>query len=144
MALEAGDIDEALIASAGAVLINGTHLSTAQCSTPSSVKAVELARARGGKVVFDVDYRPVLWGLTGKDLGENRFVALTAVTDRLQQVLPLCDLIVGTEEEIHILGGTTTRSPRFERSASGPTRCWSASSAPTGCVALPGRDSGRA
>src|SRR3546814_17845251 len=40
-------------------------------------------------------------------MGENRFVAHDAVTARLQQVLPLCDLIVGTEEEIHILGGDT-------------------------------------
>src|SRR5690606_7204330 len=61
----------------------------------------------GGRVVFDIDYRPVLWGLTGKDMGENRFVADAAVTTRLQQVLPLCDLIVGTEEEMHILGGST-------------------------------------
>jgi 5-dehydro-2-deoxygluconokinase len=57
--------------------------------------------------VFDVDYRPVLWGLTARDLGENRFVDQPAVTGILQQVLPLCDLIVGTEEEMHILGGTT-------------------------------------
>ena len=31
----------------------------------------------GGRVVFDVDYRPVLWGLTARDLGENRFVSST-------------------------------------------------------------------
>jgi 5-dehydro-2-deoxygluconokinase len=73
----------------------------------ASVHACELARAAGARVVFDIDYRPVLWGLTGRDMGENRFVADAEVTARLQQVLPLCDLIVGTEEEIHILGGST-------------------------------------
>src|SRR3546814_4495929 len=40
-------------------------------------------------------------------MGENRIVADAAVTARLQQVLPLCDLVVGTEEEVHILGGST-------------------------------------
>ncbi len=106
MALDTGDVDAAFIRSAGAVLINGTHLSRENVFD-ASVRACEIVRAAGGKVVFDIDYRPVLWGLTGKDAGENRFVAHDAVTARLQQVLPLCDLIVGTEEEVHILGGTT-------------------------------------
>jgi 5-dehydro-2-deoxygluconokinase len=105
MALGPEDVDDALIRSSTAVLINGTHLSTSQVFE-ASMKAVKLAREAGGRVVFDVDYRPVLWGLTGKDMGENRFVSSSEVTDRLQQVIPLCDLIVGTEEEIHILGGT--------------------------------------
>jgi 5-dehydro-2-deoxygluconokinase len=106
MALEPGDVDPAFLRSAGTVLINGTHLSRGNVFD-ASVRACEIVRAAGGKVVFDIDYRPVLWGLTGKDAGENRFVAHDAVTARLQQVLPLCDLIVGTEEEVHILGGTT-------------------------------------
>src|SRR3546814_13802280 len=56
-------------------------------------------------------------------MGENRFVAHDAVTARLQQVLPLCDLIVGTEEEIHILGGhtDTIAALRAIRGASDPT-----------------------
>jgi 5-dehydro-2-deoxygluconokinase len=106
MALSVGDIDIDLLQSAGAVLINGTHLSQPNVFE-ASVHACELARAAGARVVFDIDYRPVLWGLTGRDMGENRFVADAAVTARLQEVLPLCDLIVGTEEEIHILGGST-------------------------------------
>ena len=106
MALAVGDIDIDFMQSARAVLINGTHLSQTNVFEVS-VHACELARAAGARVVFDVDYRPVLWGLTGKDMGENRFVADAAVTARLQQVLPLCDLIVGTEEEMHILGGST-------------------------------------
>jgi 5-dehydro-2-deoxygluconokinase len=106
MALDAKDIDPSFIQSAKAVLINGTHLSR-QNVFDASVRACELARGVGGKVVFDIDYRPVLWGLTGKDAGENRFVAHDDVTARLQEVLPLCDLIVGTEEEVHILGGST-------------------------------------
>jgi 5-dehydro-2-deoxygluconokinase len=104
MALCEQDLDATWLASARAVLINGTHLSTPGVFA-ASVGAAKHVKASGGRVVFDVDYRPVLWGLAPKDLGENRFVASGAVTQRLQAVLPLCDLIVGTEEEIRILGG---------------------------------------
>ncbi len=106
MALQVADIDALRFGRARSVLINGTHLSRPNVFD-ASVRACELVRAGGGRVVFDIDYRPVLWGLTGKADGENRFVAHAEVTARLQQVLPLCDLIVGTEEEIHILGGVT-------------------------------------
>jgi 5-dehydro-2-deoxygluconokinase len=105
MALSEQDLDDAWLAEARAVLINGTHLSTPGVFA-ASVGAARRVKANGGRVVFDIDYRPVLWGLTAKDLGENRFVANTQVTERLQSVLPLCDLIVGTEEELCILGGS--------------------------------------
>ena len=105
MALETADIDEELIASSAAILVNGTHLSTSSTYS-ASFKAIELAHKSGGKIAFDIDYRPVLWGLTRKDLGENRYVASAAVTERLQSIVPLCDLVVGTEEEIRILGGS--------------------------------------
>jgi 5-dehydro-2-deoxygluconokinase len=106
MALCEADVDPAFIGRAGAVLINGTHLSQPGVRA-ASCKAAELARAGGGRVIFDIDYRPVLWGLTAPDAGENRYVTSPAVTARLQEVAPLCDLIVGTEEEFHILGGST-------------------------------------
>ena len=106
MAIAAGDLDPDFIASAAAVLINGTHLSTPGVFE-ASLRAATLARAAGRKVVFDIDYRPVLWGLTAPDLGENRFVADADVTARLRRVVGLCDLIVGTEEEFQILGGET-------------------------------------
>ncbi|HEV7612357.1 MAG TPA: 5-dehydro-2-deoxygluconokinase [Steroidobacteraceae bacterium] len=106
MALCERDLDDGFLASARALLINGTHLSTPTVFA-ASVGAAHRVKAHGGRVVFDVDYRPVLWGLTARDLGENRFVSNAAVTERLQHVLPLCDLIVGTEEEICILGGST-------------------------------------
>jgi 5-dehydro-2-deoxygluconokinase len=104
MALCAADVDPALVGRAAAVLINGTHLSQAGVRAASR-RAVELARAAGGRVVFDIDYRPVLWGLTTPEAGENRYVTSAAVTRQLQELAPLCDLIVGTEEEFHILGG---------------------------------------
>jgi len=106
MALDESDIDEAYIKSAAAVLVNGTHLSKPNVFAASS-KAIDIAKANGRRVVFDVDYRPVLWGLEARDMGENRFVANAQVTKQLQSILPKCDLIIGTAEEIHILGGST-------------------------------------
>ncbi len=105
MALRSDDVDSAFIASARAVLVNGTHLSQPGVLT-ASLTAARLMREGGGRVVFDVDFRPVLWGLTARDMGEERFVADPRVTATMQQVLPLADLVVGTEQEIHILGGS--------------------------------------
>lgn len=106
MALTEADIHPELIARARCVVLSGTHLSQ-PAVLAASLKAAGLAKAAGARVALDIDYRPVLWGLTSKEAGENRFVANDKVTAVLQQVLPLCDLIVGTEEEVHILGGTT-------------------------------------
>lgn len=106
MAVAADDFDADFIASAKALLVTGTHFSTAQVDRTSR-QAIALARAAGTKVVFDIDYRPVLWGLTGHGLGEERFIVSASVTAHLQRIVPDCDLIVGTEEEIHIAGGTT-------------------------------------
>ena len=137
MALNTNDVDPAFIQSAAAVLINGTHLSLPGVFE-ASVKACEIARASGGKVVFDIDYRPVLWGLAGKDRGEDRFVAHAAVTERLQKVLPLCDLIVGTEEEIHILGGTTNTIAALRVIRERTNALLVCKRGPNGCSAFPG------
>ena len=106
MALREDDIDEGLIASARSVLLTGTHLSNSGVKA-ASLKAMRLAKKSGAKVILDIDYRPVLWGLTSPELGEERFVADPAVSSELQSVVEGCDLIVGTEEEFHIAGGTT-------------------------------------
>ncbi|RZA12942.1 MAG: DUF2090 domain-containing protein, partial [Lysobacteraceae bacterium] len=137
MALQAADLDPAFVGAARAVLINGTHLSRDNVFD-ASVRACELARAAGGKVVFDVDYRPVLWGLTGRDAGENRFVAHPEVTARLQQVLPLCDLIVGTEEEMHILGGSTDTIAALRAIRAGTDALLVCKRGALGCSAFPG------
>jgi len=105
MAIDARDIDPAFVASAKALLVTGTHFSTAQVDSACRF-AMDAARAAGGKIVFDIDYRPVLWGLTGKGEGENRYVANERVTEHLLGIVPHCDLIVGTEEEFHIAGGS--------------------------------------
>jgi len=140
MALDAADLDPAFIGSAKAMLISGTHLSTPQVFA-ASLRAAQLARAAGRKVVFDIDYRPVLWGLTAPDLGENRFVADAAVTARLRQVAALCDLIVGTEEEFQILGGETDTLAALRSVRAETTALLVCKRGPLGCVAFP-RDIG--
>ena len=106
MALAADDIDEAQIASSKALLITGTHFSTDQVFKASS-QALDYAEKHDVKRVLDIDYRPVLWGLTGKADGETRFVANQSVSQHVQRILPRFDLIVGTEEEFLIAGGST-------------------------------------
>ena len=106
MALCEEDIDPAFIAEAGAVVATGTHLSHPRTEA-AVLKALRLARAGGARTALDIDYRPNLWGLAGHGAGEARFIESAAVTARLQGHLPLFDLIVGTEEEFHIAGGST-------------------------------------
>src|SRR5579859_3095473 len=82
--------------------------------------------------------RPVLWGLASKDMGENRFVADSSVTQRLQEVLPLCDLIVGTEEEIRILGGATDTLQGLRAIRAKTNALLVCKRGAEGCVAFPG------
>lgn len=106
MALCEDDIDPDFIAEARCVTATGTHLSHPDVEA-ATLKALNLARANGARTALDIDYRPNLWGLSGHGDGENRFIASSNVTARLQAHLQLFDLIVGTEEEFHIAGGTT-------------------------------------
>lgn len=106
MALDQGDIDAAFIAEARAVVATGTHLSHPRTEA-AVLKALTLARQHGARTGLDIDYRPNLWGLAGHGDGESRFIESAAVTAKLQANLHLFDLIVGTEEEFHIAGGST-------------------------------------
>ncbi|GHC16834.1 5-dehydro-2-deoxygluconokinase [Kushneria pakistanensis] len=106
MAIDADAIDPDFIARAGALVITGTHLST-ETTQRACRKALDAAASKGVKRALDIDYRPVLWGLTDPGDGETRFVADEEVTRHLQQWLGDFDLIVGTEEEFHIAGGHT-------------------------------------
>lgn len=103
-ALDEGDVDPDFIRSAHAVLVTGTHFAKPN-SAAAQQKAMRIARESGGQVIFDIDYRPNLWGLAGHDAGDNRYIASDAVSAHLKTVLPDCDLIVGTEEEVLIASG---------------------------------------
>ena len=106
MGLCEADIDEAYIASARAVLVTGTHLSNSRTEA-AVIKALKLARQHRLRTALDIDYRPNLWGVAGHGEGESRFVASAKVTRKLLDTLHYFDLIVGTEEEFHIAGGST-------------------------------------
>ena len=104
MALDEGDIDEAQIASARAIVVTGTHFSRPN-SEAAQKKAIRLAKTHGARVAFDIDYRPNLWGLAGHEAGFSRYVASDVVSEKYKSILPDCDLIVGTEEEVLIASG---------------------------------------
>ncbi|MEO7887651.1 5-dehydro-2-deoxygluconokinase [Polaromonas sp.] len=106
MAISPSDFDAIFIASSKALLISGTHLSQ-PLTYESCVRAMTMAKAAGTRVALDIDYRPVLWGLTSPGLGEQRFVPSGEVSAHIQTVIGHCDLVVGTEEEVHIAGGST-------------------------------------
>jgi 5-dehydro-2-deoxygluconokinase len=106
MALDADLIDGNFIAQCRALAITGTHLST-PVTRKAAQTALAHAKAHGVVRVLDIDYRPVLWGLTARGAGENRYVADAKVTAQLQAVLPEFDLLVGTEEEFFIAGGVS-------------------------------------
>ena len=137
MALCEDDIDEAFVAGAGAVVVTGTHFSR-ENTAAAQKKAIRVAKANGRKVVFDVDYRPNLWGLLGHAAGDARYVRSDAVTEHLKPILADCDLIVGTEEELHIAGGSedTLTAIRSIRAASSATIV--CKRGPMGCVVFPG------
>lgn len=104
MALEPEDVDEAFVASARAVVVTGTHFSR-ENTAAAQRRAMRIMKQSGGKVVFDIDYRPNLWGLAGHAEGFGRYVKSDRVSSRMKAVLPECDLIVGTEEEVLIASG---------------------------------------
>lgn len=122
MALCEDDIDEDFIASSRSVLATGTHLSNPKTEA-AVIKALKLARKHGAQTALDIDYRPNLWGVAGHGDGESRFVESAKVTEKLLSTLHYFDLIVGTEEEFHIAGGSTNtiEALRAVRKVSGAT-----------------------
>ncbi len=137
MALSEDDIDPAFIAEANCVCATGTHLSHPRTEA-AVLKALRLARDSGAKTALDIDYRPNLWGVAGHGDGESRFVESAKVTQKLQSTLNLFDLIVGTEEEFHIAGGSTDtlEALRAVRAVSNATLV--CKRGPMGAVVFPG------
>jgi 5-dehydro-2-deoxygluconokinase len=103
-ALSEADIDPDFIRSSRSILVTGTHFARAD-NHAAQKKAMAIAKAGGGRIILDIDYRPNLWGLAGHAAGEERYIKSDKVSEQLQTILADCDLIVGTEEEVHIAGG---------------------------------------
>jgi 5-dehydro-2-deoxygluconokinase len=106
MAITDEDIAEDYLRRSRALLITGTHFSSPHVDRISHL-ALERARKHDVRTILDIDYRPVLWGLTSRGDGETRFVSSDAVTAHLQRILPRFDLVIGTTEEFAIAGGST-------------------------------------
>lgn len=102
--LVADDLRAETFRAARALLINGSFFATDSLRA-ASLKAIKLAKEAGCAIALDIDYRPALWGLVGHGDGEAAYVASQHVTDAFKEFLPYFDLIVGTEEEIAIVGG---------------------------------------
>ena len=136
-ALDESDIDEAYIASAKAIVVSGTHFARPNTAAAQNL-AIRYAKKHGGRVAFDIDYRPNLWGLAGHGAGEERYIKSDSVSQHLAPVLPLCDLIVGTEEEVMIAGGVDDPlgALRAIRAVSSATLVMKRG--PMGCVVFPG------
>ena len=114
LSLQPDDVDEEVVGRAGAVLVGGTYL-----SRPGPAAAVDRvvtqARAAGARIVLDVDYRPVLWGAVGPGGGTLDAVPWAPATEALQALLPRCDLVVGTEAELRVAGGSDDLARALER-----------------------------
>lgn len=136
MALTVQDIDPAFIAESRAVLVTGTHLSTPGPAAASR-QAMRLAHQSGAVTILDIDYRPVLWGIGGHGTGEVRFVDNAAITAHLQEILPDCDIVVGTEEEVHIAGGSTDTRAALRAIRARTQALIVMKRGPLGCVAYP-------
>jgi len=109
MQLQASDCDQQFFQQSKALLVTGTGFSTPEMRATSHY-ALDLAKSTRTAVILDIDYRPVLWGLTPPGDGESRYQLAAEVSLHYQQILPKCDLIVGTEEEILIAGGAKNLS----------------------------------
>lgn len=90
--LTVDDVLAAPVAESRLLLISGTGLS-AEPSRSATQFAAELATAQGTEVILDIDYRPDQWH------DPRAFGISVRVT------LPLCDIAIGTEDEIKAATG---------------------------------------
>jgi 5-dehydro-2-deoxygluconokinase len=137
MAIAPDDYSADFIGRARALLVSGSHLTTRHAKD-NIAAAIARARERATRVIFDIDYRPLFWGLAQRDGGESRYVESSTVTAASQEFLHLCDLVVGTEEEIRIAGGSldTLEALRGIRAKTAATLVLKRG--PLGCVAFEG------
>jgi 5-dehydro-2-deoxygluconokinase len=135
-ALNEKDVDEKFIASAKALLVTGTHFARHD-NDKAQRKAMKLAKKHKRKIIFDIDYRPNLWGLAGHDAGDSRFIKSSKVSSHLQTILKDCDLIVGTEEEVHVAGGSEDTLKALKKIRSLSKAVIVLKRGPMGCVVYP-------
>jgi 5-dehydro-2-deoxygluconokinase len=135
-ALSVDDVTEDYVLSAHALLVTGTHFAKANTDAAQR-KAMAIAKSHGRKIIIDIDYRPNLWGLAGHGAGEERYIKSDKVTAHIQSILADCDLIIGTEEEVHIAGGTEDTLEALRRIRAISKGVIVLKRGPMGCVVYP-------
>ncbi|MXP66942.1 5-dehydro-2-deoxygluconokinase [Pantoea sp. Nvir] len=138
MGLVPEDIDEDFIISSRAIAVTGTHLSHPQ-TCAAVLKALDIASRNGLRKILDIDYRPVLWGLTTLGDGATRFIKSDQVTQQLQKIVHHFDLIVGTEEEFHLAGGSTNTFTALKNVRQATLAALVCKRGPIGCAVFEGR-----
>jgi len=97
------------------VVVTGTHFSRPNSDAAPTQGDPPHESPGVAKVVFDIDYRPNLWwSWPAMPRVFERYVKSDRVSGQLKTVLPDCDLIVGTEEEIMIASGAGRLPERAE------------------------------
>ena len=130
------DVDEAYVLSARSLLVTGTHFARGNTDAAQR-KAMKIAKANGRRIMIDIDYRPNLWGLAGHAAGEERYIKSDKVTAHIQTILADCDLIIGTEEEVAIAGGTEDTLEALRRIRAISNGVIVLKRGPMGCVVYP-------
>ncbi|MEW6278469.1 MAG: 5-dehydro-2-deoxygluconokinase, partial [Candidatus Eremiobacterota bacterium] len=90
LCLQPEDFDPEWLGTARALLVSGHSMST-EAAARVAQELVRQAREAGLKVVYDIDFRPLLWKRPD-------------VQEALCAPLPFADLVVGTEEEYAATG----------------------------------------
>ena len=72
------------------------------------------------------------------DAGDNRYIASTAVSERMKTVLPGCDLIIGTEEEVLIASGESELLPALKTIRALSSATIVLKRGPMGCIVYDG------
>ena len=110
MAVDADLINEDFMAGCRALAITGTHLSTPG-TRRASLTALGYAKRHGLVRVLDIDFRPVLWGLTSRGAGDNRYVPDAQVTAQLQAVFGADFVLEESHRETHVTPGGGEQPP---------------------------------
>lgn len=104
LAFEPSAFDWALAERCRAVLLTGSFLARAPLAD-FQAKLAAAIRERGGRVVLDIDYRPVLFGEAPIGRGQQMTGGSPRVSEAFMRIVPFCDLIVGTEDEVLVASG---------------------------------------
>jgi 5-dehydro-2-deoxygluconokinase len=127
LGIEAGDCDPEIFARAGAILVSASHMAHAGPGEAAR-RAIALARSYGARVILDIDQDRAALATPGSDAG---------LAAQLQDILPLCDLVVGTEAELRAVGGAAETMAALHRLRELTRALLVVKRGPAGCAVFP-------